>query len=119
MRVCSYVVFISVASSVANGFKFMSSWKLPNLEEKMREQEQKDQFGDKSTCGFIWCVSDSILPSAKPHRILTNAIVFVFFFFNYRTCCDYWRIIRAWPQDYCGTAPEWAIPCDWSCEGSR
>jgi hypothetical protein len=48
MKVCCYVVFISVASSVADGFKFMSSWKLPNLEEKMREQEQKDQFGDKS-----------------------------------------------------------------------
>jgi len=47
MKVSSFVVFISVAASVADGFKFMSSWKLPNLEERMREQEQKDQFGDK------------------------------------------------------------------------
>jgi hypothetical protein len=56
MRVCSYVIFISVASSVADGFKFMSSWKLPNLEEKMREQEQKDQFGDKSMYESDCCV---------------------------------------------------------------
>mmetsp|Transcript_21707 Transcript_21707/g.31112 ORF Transcript_21707/g.31112 Transcript_21707/m.31112 type:complete len:573 (-) Transcript_21707:152-1870(-) len=44
MKVLTY---LAVFASVADGFKFMSNWKMPNLEEQMRLQEQKDQFGDK------------------------------------------------------------------------
>ena len=42
------LVYLAVLASVADGFKFMSNWKMPNLEEQLRLKEQKDQFGDKS-----------------------------------------------------------------------
>lgn len=42
-----FLLFVVALSSLANGFKGMSNWKLPSLKGTLLELEAKEKFGDK------------------------------------------------------------------------
>ena len=73
MRSLSVIVptVVLTFSACSNAFQFMSKWKVPSMEEKLRKQEVEDQFGDKSKFMQFNIIK------MKSERVIDNFIFFL------------------------------------------